>query len=332
MKELKPRRRRKPFSFFDIDQCSLYKLSSPAKLNQLLLRTAGEVEALLSASDNYKEFTLEETVDPFSGKKKKARAVQTPKHDLKMVHERLLKLLQRINPPPYAHAGIKRKSYRSNALVHESSNVIATFDLKSFYDSTRASLVHDFFFTDLKCAGDVASILTRLTTHKGCIPTGSPLSPLLALQAAKPMFNELNELALKNDLKFTCYVDDLTFSGEMIPKSLKREVLGIVKRFGYKLSEHKTRIYKSHHKKLVTGTIIYERKISVPHSRFVAARRIQKALDGEGENYGYSEKELLAKLSGLYNEASTLDQRFSSMAARANKNYQEADKDSDEGS
>lgn len=323
MKDPKLRRKRKPFSFYSIDQCSLFRVTSPAKLCTLLLRTSAEVDFFLKASDNYKEFILEESIDPFSGKKTKERAVQTPKYELKRLHERLLKLLQRISPPPYAHASIKRKSYRSNAMTHEKSRVLATFDLESFYTSTKSYLVHNFFVSELQCDGDVAAMLTRLTTYRGSIPTGSPLSPLLALYAAKPMFDKLNRLAIDNNLKFTCYVDDLTFSGDSLPKSLKRDVTSIAREFGYKLSEKKTRIYKPHHKKLVTGTVIVDQQVSVPYSRFITARRIQKALEGKADNHGFSEKELLAKLSGLLNEASTLDPKFSAMAVLANQRYQE---------
>lgn len=318
------KRKRKPFNFFPLTQCALYKVTSPAKLSALLIKSPEDIDKLLNSSNNYNEFILPETTDPFSQKVTKARAVQTPKEELKRLHERLLKLLQRISPPAYAHASIKRKSYRSNALSHEKSREIATFDLKSFYTSTKSYLVQDFFCSQLKCAGDVASILTRLTTFRGSIPTGSPLSPLLALFAAKPMFDLLHELALKNNLVFTCYVDDITFSGEKIPRNLHWEVASIVKKFGYKLSDHKTRIYKEHHKKIVTGTVIFNRKVTVPNSRFVAARKIIQALEGKHDKFGHTDKELLAKLAGILNEASSLDPQFAAMAFKANQSLKES--------
>lgn len=317
------KRKRKPFEFYPLTQSALYKVTSPTKLNQILIKKQVEIEKLLNSKNNYNEFTIPETIDPFSLKTTKSRAVQTPKEELKRLHERLLKLLQKITPPEYAHASIKRKSYRSNAFAHEKSCEVATFDLKSFYSSTKSYLVQNFFCTELKCAGDVASILTRLTTFQGSIPTGSPLSPLLALLAAKPMFDQLHKLALNNKLIFTCYVDDITFSGDKIPNSLEKDITTIVKKFGYKLSDHKTRLYKKHHKKIVTGTVIINGKVSVPNSRFLAARKIQQALAGKHAKYGFTDKELLAKLAGILNEASSLDPQFAIMATKANLSLKE---------
>lgn len=312
------RKKHKLFNFYSVNQCALYKLTSPAKLNKVLIKKPNDLDKLLNSNKNYNEFILPEETNPFSNKITKSRSVQTPKEELRAVHERILKLLQKVTPPAYAHASIKRKSYRSNAQVHEGSREIATFDLKSFYPSTKSYLVHNFFTQELKCAGDVASILTRLTTFEGSVPTGSPLSPMLALLSAKPMFDLLQDIATAENLLFTCYVDDMTFSGEKIPKNLERDVVQTVKKFGYKLSKHKTRIYKEKHKKIVTGTVISNRKISVPNSRFIAVRKIQQALEGKHDKCGFTDRELLAKLAGILNEASSLDPKFSAMAMMAN--------------
>lgn len=313
------KKKRKPFSFYPISQCALYKVTSPARLSKVLSKEQFDIQKLLNSNNNYNEFILPEETNPFSGKFTKSRAVQAPKEELRSIHERILKLLQKVSPPEYAHASIKKKSYRSNAIVHEGSREIATFDIKSFYSSTKSYLVHNFFTLELKCAGDVASILTKLTTLHGSVPTGSPLSPMLALLAAKPMFDQLEQIAITHQLSFTCYVDDMTFSGEKIPNTLEQEVISIIKKFGYRLSSKKTRIYKEHHKKIVTGTVIHDRKILVPNSRFLAVRRILKALAGKHDKCGFSDRELLAKLAGILNEASSLDTQFCSMAMAANK-------------
>lgn len=313
------KKKRKPFEFYSITQCALYKITSPAKLSKVLAKTPSDIQKLLNSNKNYNEFTLAEEKNPFSNKVTKSRAVQAPKEELRSIHERILKLLQKVTPPEYAHASIKRKSYRSNALVHEGSREIATFDLKSFYSSTKSYLVQNFFAQELKCAGDVASTLTKLTTLHGSVPTGSPLSPMLALLAAKPMFDQLEKIAKSHKLFFTCYVDDMTFSGEKIPKTLEHEVVSTIKRFGYRLSSKKTRIYKENHKKIVTGTVILDRKILVPNSRFIAVRRILQALAGKHDKCGFTDRELLAKLAGILNEASSLDPKFYNMAIEANK-------------
>ncbi|MGB6211538.1 reverse transcriptase family protein [Pseudomonas mandelii] len=309
--------KRKSFELYAITQCALYKLTSPAKLIAVLNSTEVSLGSILASDENYRQFTLLEEVNPFSGKITKARLVQTPARNLRSIHERILKLLQRVRYPEYAHAGVKKRSYRSNAKVHESSRTVATFDLKNFYGSTSSFMVREFFTKQLNCVGDVAGMLTALTTFHNCLPTGSPLSPLLALYTAKPMFDALELLAKKYNLKFTCYVDDLTFSGDALPPSLARDVKSIVVRHGYKLSEAKTRIYRSDQAKHVTGTVIVNNKIRVPHVRFLTARNIQSALDGDGDNHGFSNVKLTEKLAGLMNEASYLDHKFHEKALMA---------------
>lgn len=313
-------RKRRSFSFFQANQSALYKVTSPRKLANILNRTELEVSSILASDENYREFTLLEENNPFSRKLKKARLVQTPNRELRSVHERILKLLQRIEYPNYAHAGVKKRSYRSNAQAHQSSKEIATYDLSSFYGSVKTHHVYKFFNETLQCARDVSGILSKLTTHRNCIPTGSPLSPLLALHSSQTMFDNLNKLAIKHGLIFTCYVDDLTFSGDSIPSSLEREVSLIAKRNGHSINSKKTRVFKEHQPKHVTGTVILNGKVTVPHSRLLTVRRLEAAIDGRIENFGFTEIKLIEKLTGVLNEASYLDPKFKSRARTARAN------------
>lgn len=286
----------------------------------MLSRSELEIEALLESDENYREFTLLEEYNPFSHKRKKARLVQTPNKDLRLVHERILRLLQRVEYPEYAHAGVKKRSYRSNAQAHQSSKEVATFDLSNYYGSVKAHHVYDFYLKQLKCARDVSGVLTKLSTHRSCIPTGSPLSPLLALHSSRSMFDSLNRLAQKYGLIFTCYVDDLTFSGDVIPPSLEREVVSIVRRNGHSINTKKTRVFKEHQAKHVTGTVIINGKITVPHARLLTVRRLEDAINGKMDSFGFAEGKLLEKLAGVLNEASYLDPRFRSKAVTARSN------------
>lgn len=313
-------RKRKSFEFHAANQSALYKVTSPRKLANILNRTEIAIDALLQSDENYREFTLLEEHNPFSKKRKKARLVQTPYSELRSVHQRLLKLLQRIQYPDYAHAGVKKRSYRSNAQAHQNSKEVATFDLTNYYGSVKSHHVYDFFLKQLKCAKDVAGIITRLSTHKNCLPTGSPLSPLLALHSSLTMFDDLESLAIKYGLVFTCYVDDLTFSGNSIPPSLEREAVSIVRRYGHSINKSKTRIFKEHQPKHVTGTVIINGKITVPYARMLTVRRLQAAIDGKIESFGFDEIKLHEKLAGVLNEASYLDPKFRSKALTARAN------------
>jgi len=274
---------------------------------------------LASSANNYREFLLPEDICPFTKKVTKERWVQEPKSELRKIHERIQKLLKNVISPDYAHAAIKGRSYSSNATAHKDAHRVATFDIKQFYPSTSKSHVYNFFADQLQCAPDVASLLAAITCFKGStiddpsgLPTGSPLSPILSLYANKPLFDKLNRLALSNGLKFTCYVDDLTFSGDALPLGLTRLVTKALERYGHMLSKSKTRIFRGDQSKHVTGVVIRNNKIYVPYSRFRKARAIMAAIDAE--TYAVRKLKLAQKLAGLLGEAAYLDKRYSSWA------------------
>ncbi|WP_083460646.1 reverse transcriptase family protein, partial [Gulbenkiania mobilis] len=298
---------------YTIDQCALYRLGSKARLSAVLGITLDWLLQLAESEKNYCLFNLPEEVCPFTRRVKKARAVQAPKNGLRTVHERILHLLRPIILPTYAHAGIKGKSYRSNAAAHKDSPRLAAFDIRKFYPSTTASRVYYFFADKMLCSPDVARLLTALTCYKNGLPTGSPLSPLLSLHANMPMFDSLEALALSNDLVFTCYVDDLTFSGEKLPIGLPRLVKGIVEKYGHKVSEEKTRLYRRRQGKHVTGTVLLDGRILVPNTRFHKARAISAALASERDPA--LRLELGRKLSGLLGEAAFIDDRYAKWAS-----------------
>ncbi len=317
MKPARPSKVRKRSKCYEVNQCALYKVTSPKKLCEALGVELDQLVSCLDGEGLYKEFPLQESVNPFSGKVTKARFVQSPCGQLRILHERIFSLLRNVVCPSYAHGAVKGRSYRSNALAHEGSKVMATFDLKGFYGATKSHVVLRFFEETLRCAPDVSRIMTRLVTFGGCLPTGSPLSPLLALHVSKPMFDAMNSLAVDNGLVFTCYVDDLTFSGEALPASLGRELRAIIGAFGHKLSKNKTKFYGEGEAKHVTGTVVYAGRVEVPHSRFRAARNIEDAISGKADRHGFSMLKLMEKHAGILNEASYLDSRFKAKAVAA---------------
>ncbi|USX21110.1 reverse transcriptase family protein [Oxalobacteraceae bacterium OTU3REALA1] len=304
-----------PKKFYPINQSALYKIGSKKRLAKILATSLGKILLLSSSTANYKIFCLPEEVCQFTKKVQKARWVQEPKKELRVIHERVQKLLRSIAHPEYTHAVVKGRSYRTNAAAHKDSARVATFDLRKFYPSTSSSRVREFWVEQMSCAPDVADLLVKLTCHNGCLPTGSPLSPLLALYANKPMFEAFNNLAISHDLIFTCYVDDLTFSGDVVPIGLPKLVSNIAQRFGHSLSIEKTRLFGRNQHKHVTGVILYGNALHVPHTRFLKARAIREKLLLEKD--AVSRLKLARKLSGLLGEAAYLDARYSKLAVKS---------------
>jgi len=145
-----------------------------------------------------------------SGKK---RAVTDPLGDLRKVHDRLFDLLNRIEKPDYLHSGVKGRSHVTNARIHIGDKPIVKLDIRRFFPSIDVPRVRRFFSRQMNCAAPVSDLLTRLCTFRGHVPIGSRMSQHLAYFAARPMLEDLHRLSIRYGVLFTCYVDDLSFSG-----------------------------------------------------------------------------------------------------------------------
>jgi hypothetical protein len=209
--------------------------------------------------------------------------------------------------PKYMQFALKGTSYKNNAQMHLSGKCVATLDIRNFFGSTSKSKVFNFFNSLLKAPGDVASLYADLTTVDNCLPTGSPLSQLLSFYANKTLFDELDAIANEHGLTFTCYVDDLTFSGESISRKFLWQIEDKIRKYGHVVASTKTRVFEADMPKHITGVVVHEGSIRVPNVRYRKIRLIKSAIHGNGNNYGLTRKELEYKLGGLLGEAAYLD-------------------------
>lgn len=94
-------------------------------------------------------------------------------------------------------------------------------------------------FSDLIPLYSHSSLLTRTLYSHICIsnksgnsrflPQGYSTSPMLSFLAYHKMYDRLNTFAEKNNLTFSAYYDDFTFSSnEFIPKYCMKEAIKII--------------------------------------------------------------------------------------------------------
>jgi len=237
----------------------LFRLLSRKKLATLLELSLSDLESLANGgATNYTQF-------PRSTGPGKIRNVEWPKPRLLLIASKLNRLLSRIEPPPYLHSGLKGKSYITNALSHDPGNRVAKIDLKDFFPQASYIFVYQAFIKTFKCSPDVASLLCKLTTLNGHLPTGSPTSVILSFFAYKDMFDAINALSIQNGVTMTLIVDDMTFSGINATSDFLYKVRGIVKKYG--LRAHKRRYFEPHENKLITGVTLTRSGPRVPHKR-----------------------------------------------------------------
>lgn len=308
----------KALKTYVLEQCPLYKLRSRKRLAHKIFNVdIAFLEKLAGNGDeNFRVFHV------MQGKK---RQLEVPKPLLERVHRRLFTLFERIEKPAYLQSGVKGRSYITNAKVHVGEVPLVRLDIKKFYPSIDRARVYRFFFDVLKCSPDAAALLSKLTTCDGHVPTGSCVSQLLAFFAAKNMFDEIDSLALEQGVRFSCYVDDMTFSGTRATPALLWAVKQIVHRHGFQY--HKDRCYTAPQRKLVTGVMIDGSRAAVLPSRehelwrqtqalgsgdINERRTAVKSLIGAVGAAGQIEARLLARLKRLRAIQSTIIPKSSS--------------------
>lgn len=256
------------------DNCPLYNLQSKRFLRYLL-----------RINDNrfFNQDYVASLVSPYIDTTNKPRLIEPPQAELKIIQKRIKTLLGKIDVPDNVFSGIKGRSYANNVRMHQGEDLRLLFkvDMRAFFPSISRETVYKFFAEDLRCAPDIACILTNFTTIDleksntkdltevlsflasknvsitNHLISGAPTSQILSYLANHAMFDEMQVLADNNDVKMSVYVDDITFSSNHhISRRFKNSVFYIIKKYNYQVSKNKVKSYTRACPKLVTGVII----------------------------------------------------------------------------
>lgn len=173
-----------------------------------------------------------------------SRTINPPKDELKAIQKRInAYLVDNIDLPSYAFGGIKGKDNILNARMHKGQKYIFQTDLKDFFPYITHKMVYAMFVRN-GFSPDVASLLTKLTTYKGHLPQGAPTSTTIANLVFVPAGLEIRDIAKREGLRFTTFVDDVTISSQRDFKQVVPEIMNIIESYGFKISYGKT-TYKS---------------------------------------------------------------------------------------
>lgn len=227
-----------------------------------------EVESITDNLDNYYNEWIEKKIDKKTGDFKKykdgtvkVRVIRPSLRELKRIQRRIKdKILIPIDLPTNVHGGVKRRSNITNAKPHQGNKFQFTTDLQEFYPNITSKRVYDTFL-QLGFSTHFAHWLTKLTTWKYELPQGTPTSTHIANLVFLSTDMELIELCNKNNITYTRYVDDLTFSSQQDFSHLLNEILEIVTSNDFKLSYRKTQ-YKGN--QIITGVNVFLNKIDAP--------------------------------------------------------------------
>ncbi|WP_347303598.1 reverse transcriptase family protein [Croceibacterium sp. TMG7-5b_MA50] len=238
-----------------LDRCHLYGLRSPQALANRLGWQLDKLESL-AKDGGYSVYPHPQT----------GRRIEEPGKALQSLHKQVHRYLARLDVPEYLHSSVKKRSYLTNAQTHVGVGGLIKVDIAKFYRKVPQHRVMHFFRDQLNCAPDVAGLIANLICFDGHLPTGSSVSPIMSFWACRSMFNDLADLANSHDLRMSCYVDDVTMSGERATIGVLRAARSIIFREGF--TAHKDRYFAPQSAKLVTGIVVGADKIMLPHSRW----------------------------------------------------------------
>lgn len=142
------------------------------------------------------------------------RQIHAPIGLVREMQRRLAPLLQSAyEAHPSAHGFIKTRGVLSNAKNHAGQRHVLNIDLEDFFPSINFGRVRGLFMASpFHCGPGAAAVLAQICTHRNGLPQGAPTSPALSNFIAASLDRRLTRLAKDNNLRYSRYADDITFS------------------------------------------------------------------------------------------------------------------------
>ncbi len=203
--------------------------------------------------DNYKVFKIKKSNGSF-------RKIYEPNSTLKYIQRQILKnILENKKVSKYATAYQKGKSLKDNASVHVGKKIILKLDIKNYFDSISFYSIYNNCFPIEYFPKGIGMLLTYLCTYNGYLPQGASTSAYISNLVMKDFDDELGNWCDENNITYTRYSDDMTFSGDFNLALIIKKVKNMLSKLGLELNKNKIHIIKQNQQQKVTGIVVNER-------------------------------------------------------------------------
>ena len=170
-----------------------------------------------------------------------------------------------------------------NAEPHVNKRFVLNMDIKDFFPSISAKSVLELFRSEwFRYNEKTAIAFALLLTYKGILPAGAPTSPVISNFICLPLDKELLQFCQINQLCYTRYADDLTFSSDL---SITREqilnIIALLKKHGFRTNKKKFRLQSYHTQQKVTGIVVNE-KVNIDRRQIKKVRAMLHDLEKNG--------------------------------------------------
>ena len=219
-----------------------------------------KIEKLYSISNNiennYKIFKIRKRNGKF-------RTIYEPNYILKNIQRNILNnILNNKSISKYAKAYKKGIFLKDNAIDHLNKNIILKLDIKNFFESINFIDIYNNCFQIEYFPKEIGMLLTHLCTYNNYLPQGSPTSSYISNLVMKEFDETIGEFCDKNNISYTRYSDDLTFSGNFNPSIIINKIRKHLLKLGFEINNEKIHIIKKGNRQTVTG-IVVNKKLQV---------------------------------------------------------------------
>lgn len=195
------------------------------------------------------------------------RTITAPYPALKEVQRWINKnILEKQQVHKNAHGFTPKRSIFTNVSEHINGKMMLKMDMKDFFPSIGKNRVVQVFRT-IGYEKHVAYFLASICCSYDCLPQGAPTSPMLSNIIARHMDNRLSAMARQFNISYSRYADDMTFSGNQISSKFIEYVERIILDCGFENNKQKTRLYKEHGNKILTGISLRDGHMRLPRNR-----------------------------------------------------------------
>jgi RNA-directed DNA polymerase len=158
--------------------------------------------------------------------------------------------------PDHVHGFVRGRSTVTNASQHLGKACVLRMDLEDFFPSISSTTIK----ASLQAQGyedKAANIAVSIVTIADKLPIGLSTSPFLSNLVFLDTDRSLAQYVRSENLSFTRYVDDLTFSGEVTDRHLA-DIRCILDSAGWSVNTRKTAFMRRGGPQYVTGLYVGE--------------------------------------------------------------------------
>ena len=192
------------------------------------------------------------------------RTLYIPDSLLKYVQKQILhRVLARLPVSYCASAYKKGCSLKENAAPHTGKSIVLKLDILDFFGNITYISVYQHAFPGELFPPPVRTLLAHLCCYRDFLPQGTPTSHYISNLVLFPFDRYMERWCKNQNITYTRYCDDLTFSGSFEPEAVIRKVSSFLLRMGFEINPKKMKICPQGQRQIITGIVVNE-KTQVP--------------------------------------------------------------------